>query len=75
MSKKITAGVILIETTEKPGVMLPLACKFDTPTNHNQQGVQKYKNKKRESISADRPSDSTYLWWPVKSKGAPGIAK
>jgi hypothetical protein len=63
---------LLYQVLYKKGV-LPLARKSDTPTNHKKRSVQKNKNKKRESISADRPSDLTYLWRPVKSKGAPGI--
>ncbi len=34
--------------------VLPLARKSDTPTNHNQQSVQKNKKNKRESISVDQ---------------------
>ena len=49
---------------------LPLARKSDTPTNLNRRSLQQEKN--RESISADRPSDWTYLLRRVESKGVSG---
>ena len=48
--------------------VLPLVRKWDTPTNHNRRSLQTKQEKKRESISADRPSDSTYLLRRVESK-------
>ena len=67
-------GIVMLMSQLCNSGILPLARKSDTPTNHKKQSLQKNKNKKRESISADRPPDLTYLLRRLESKGASSIA-